>query len=169
MLLMELQLHKNKVISVACERNYGTRSLTTQSNYVLKMCNDKWNQKRWSLRSCLHNVPFMQLMHWWRLEWISFPDTLHYTELHFAPEVREASCLSCNKNTKLTLCSPIAEPGVALTVQEQKDLRNMIDYDNNCQDKCNIDNEVLYVVLQCDAWGYMRVGALSSLTSAFID
>lgn len=44
----------------------------------------------------------------------------------------------------------------------------MIDYSNNCVDKYNIDNEVLdnslYVVLQCNAWGY-----ISFLTSAFIE
>lgn len=40
------------------------------------------------------------------LEWISPPDTLHYTETHFAPEVREASCLNCNNTTKLSPCLP---------------------------------------------------------------
>lgn len=52
------------------------------------------------------------------LEWISPPDTLHYTETHFAPEVREASCLNCNNTTKLSPShpppAPLSQPAVAL-------------------------------------------------------
>lgn len=39
----------------------------------------------------------MWLVHWLRLDWISFPDTLNSAELNFAPRVREAICLNCNK------------------------------------------------------------------------
>lgn len=49
----------------------------------------------------------------------------------------------------------------------------MIDYKNNCLDKCGIDNEVLdeslFIVVQRDALGYEQEGALSFLASTLLD
>lgn len=97
------------------------------------------------------------------------PDTLHYTEPNFAPEVRKSQLFKHKPHPVLYCCGTAA----SLASYENKRLKETWSITtNNCLYICCVDNEDpdnSSCLVQCDAWGDIQVGALSFLTSAFID
>lgn len=89
------------------------------------------------------------------------PDTLHYTEPHFAPEVRESQLFK-RKTHPVLYCYGTA---ASLAPHQNKRLKETWSITtNNCLYICCSDNEDKdnsSSAIQCDAWGYIQGGALS--------